>query len=68
MALKSLLPRADRLAVGSAMQRNKQEFVAWARARPGLAARIADVTGLTLAEFWRTVRGRNIGLRSSPDP
>jgi hypothetical protein len=57
MALKHLLSPRDRRAVGSAMRRNKRDFIAWANDRPGLAARLADVTALSLEDFWRTVRG-----------
>lgn len=57
MALKALLARRDRAAVGSAMQRSQGRFLAWAAARPGLASRVKDATGLTLVSFWRAVRG-----------
>lgn len=58
MALKSLLAPTDRRVVGWAMQRTRGEFLKKARAEPGLAARIADTTGLTLKAFWRAARGR----------
>lgn len=58
MALKSLLARGDRRAVGQAMRRSQQGFLAWAVAQPGLGSRVADATGLSLVAFWRTVRGR----------
>lgn len=58
MALKSLLARGDRRAVGSAMYRTQRDFLAWARDQPGLAQRVAEATGLTMRAFWRVVRGR----------
>jgi hypothetical protein len=58
MALKSLLSRRDRRAVTWAMRRNQRDFVAWASEQPGLRARVADATGLTIEAFWRAVRGR----------
>lgn len=57
MALKCLLARDDRVAVRSAVRRSQRTFLAWAEARPGLAARIAETTGLSLLDFWRAVRG-----------
>ena len=58
MALKSLLASSDRAAVTWAMQRSQRDFLAKARTHRGLAHRIAETTGLSLKEFWRTVRGR----------
>jgi len=57
MALKRLLGRRARHAVGAAMRRSQRDFVAWAREQ-GHGARVADATGLTLKAFWRAVRGR----------
>lgn len=58
MALKSRLPPGDRRTVGWAMRNSQREFVEKATAERGLAARIADTTGLTLEAFWRAARGR----------
>lgn len=68
MALKSLLARRDRRAVGTAMRRSKREFIAWATLQPGLAARVLDCTGLTLGGFWRAVRGRDDSRRDTSEP
>jgi hypothetical protein len=68
MALKCLLARRDRAAVGTAMRLPKREFVAWAERRAGLAARVLDCTGLTLGSFWRAVRGVDESRGKSAGP
>jgi hypothetical protein len=67
MALKHLLGRRARQAVGAAMRRSQRDFVAWAREQ-GLGARVADATGLTLKAFWRAVRGRAPPPETPPAP
>lgn len=61
IALKQVLGTYDRRAVSEAMRRSRRDFVAWARTRPNLGARVADRTGLTLEALWRAVRGRDVG-------
>jgi hypothetical protein len=67
MALKRRLAPGDRRAVGWAMRNTRREFKEKATAEPGLAARIADTTGLSLEAFWRAARGRGEHAATAPD-